>query len=87
MQGKLTRLESSHSNLRTDYMPGFFANLPQVGTAFAILGEPLTRGAIARSVVTSTIQEVTELSDTEYEFKTRNSTYRLEIYPDKKEKR
>jgi hypothetical protein len=53
--------------------------LPVVGQSFCMKGEPITEGAAARLVATSTVKEIRELGAGVYEFDTLNSTYRLVV--------
>jgi hypothetical protein len=75
---KLTKIESNHKNLRTDTVEGVTEMLPTVGESFILIGKPLTEGAIFRTVFTTEIQFVERMGN-EIMFKTRNSTYKVEI--------
>lgn len=79
MKGRLFKISSTHSNLRTDQVDGECIGVPMVGDCFVMTSEPLTEGADVRIVATTTIREVAKLTKNLYEFKTRNSTYRFEV--------
>ena len=79
---RLTKIESNHKNLRTNSMEGEISDLPKVGFPLIIVNDkPLdtSGGADSRIIWTTNIVEVNKKSDNEYEFTTRNSTYKLEI--------
>ena len=80
MQGKLTRLTSNHNILRTDDITGSFMYMPAQGDQFTIVGTSLTATSNHRIVTTSPIQLVIRISETELEFRTLNSHYKLEVY-------
>ena len=82
-QVKLTKLRSSHKNLRTDVVEGIALDLPKEGDYFQIFGEGLEFGT--RVVTTTAIQKVEKLGN-EYLFHTLNSTYKLEVLDELKEK-
>jgi hypothetical protein len=69
---KMSRIESSHQNLRTDEIEGYASSLPLVGENFILLSKGLEVGV---RVVRTT--PVTELRDSS--FKTQNSTYGFEV--------
>lgn len=77
---KLTRVASSHRNLRTDFVVGECFNLPRVGSCFFMWGPPLdpTAGS-ERQVETTPVKTVTGLFNGATRFTTQNSTYDLEI--------
>jgi hypothetical protein len=75
---KLTKVESNHKNLRTDTVEGVTEKLPAVGDSFVLIGKSLTEGMNARIVYTTEIQFVENMGN-EYMFKTRNSTYKMEV--------
>jgi hypothetical protein len=77
MRGTLSKIESNHNNLRTNDMAGEFSRLPALKERFVIYGESLTPGMNFREINTSPVQEVIKISETEYEFKTRNSHYKI----------
>lgn len=79
-KGKLIKIESNHNLLRTDEIVGSWPFFPEVGSGFVIYSEPLDKeGNTVRYVRTSKVQEIEQLYDKIWEFKTQNSTYRLEI--------
>jgi hypothetical protein len=69
---KLTKISSSHNNLRTNDVTGKCHVLPQVGTSFTMFAEGLEFGT--RIIATSEVKEVTPEG-----FKTENSEYKLEV--------
>lgn len=75
---RLTKIKSTHSNLRTDIIEGETDELPEVGKHFLLLGVSLTQGMDTRMVTTTKIQTV-NIVNSEYEFTTLNSTYKLEV--------
>jgi len=79
MKGRLTKIQSTHSNIRTKHIVGESIGLPLVGDSFVMTSEPLTEGTDVRIVATTTVHEVTKLERNLYEFKTRNSTYQWEV--------
>jgi hypothetical protein len=78
MKVKLTKLSSTHQNLRTDTIEGNADLLPEVGQCFAMTAEPLDPRASFRWVRTTPIQSIEAMGDT-YRFTTENSTYQLEV--------
>ena len=72
MKVRLTRIESSHSNLRTDTVEGDLLYWPVVGESIIITAEPLVESGM-RLVRTSSVCKIE--GDL---FHTRNSVYRLE---------
>lgn len=74
---KLTKIESNHNNLRTDSIRGWCAELPVIGSSFAMMGPPLATGSV-RLVRTSPVQTI-EHTDNRLRFRTENSTYELEV--------
>lgn len=73
---RLTKIKSTHNILRTDVIEGESPWLPEVGKAVIVTGEGLEFGY--RVVHTTTIQSMEKI-DNVYRFKTRNSTYELEV--------
>ncbi len=75
----LTKINSTHQNLRTNEVEGECQDLPEVGKRFMLLGKGLEFGT--RMVMTT---EVTRRIDTEragksvISFSTANSVYELE---------
>lgn len=76
----LTRLQSSHQNLRSDEIEGTAPSLPQVGKNFILFGDPLAKGAIARLVATTPVKRIEPDPDNgSMEFWTANSHYGLQV--------
>lgn len=75
----LTKMESTHNNLRTDSVEGKTLQLPVVGENFRLIGKSLTEGPTYRAIETSQIAEVVKDDDYKYTFKTANSTYKLSV--------
>lgn len=74
MKVRLTRLESSHRNLRTDSVEGDAPRLPKVGHRFSMAAAPLDPAADIRLIETSPVFELVPGG-----FKTMNSHYQLEV--------
>lgn len=74
----LTKVRSTHNNLRTPTIDGWFEKPPTVGEDFEFLAPPLESGSI-RMIWTTSVRDVTELALGSVEFKTKNSTYRLDV--------
>lgn len=79
MKGRLTKIESTHTNIRTKHVVGESIGLPIVGDSFVMTSEPLTEGTDVRIVATTMVQEVKKLERNRYEFRTRNSIYQWEV--------
>lgn len=86
MKARLTRINSNHENLRTDWVDGQCQELPNVGSEFILIGQALdpTLRALGagRLIHTTEVQEVTVVKTTppiKIRFKTVNSTYELEV--------
>ena len=78
--GVLTRINSSHKNLRTDEIEGLFQEIPVVGQRFRIAGEPLDKASSVRLVITSPVEEVRLHPEKgSLEFWTGNSHYGLQL--------
>lgn len=76
---KLTKVKSTHTNLRTDTVEGTAFALPEVGDSFAMFGEPLDPNVgNMRGVYTTEIKSCERIGN-EFQFTTLNSTYRLEV--------
>lgn len=75
---KLTKIESTHTKLRTNEVEGFTIELPEVGKSFGMVSESLSDKMEGRLVTTSLIQEL-DKKDSVYTFKTKNSIYRLDV--------
>lgn len=74
---KLIRLQSTHMNLRTPEIIGMTPALPAEGESFMLYAEPLDPSMDLRLVRTTPVVEISN-SPGAMEFKTANSTYRLE---------
>lgn len=79
MKVRLTKIESTHSNLRTDLIEGKCIDLPEIGESFFVVAPPLDPTKDFRMVNTSEVKELTTLPDGKILFKTANSTYEIEI--------
>lgn len=75
---KLTKLISTHNNLRTDSMDGEYPFTPTIGRPFILIGEPLDHEFDHRMIYTSNVVSIIESSSDSITFKTANSTYRLD---------
>lgn len=78
---KLTKIESTHNNLRTNDMIGEMICLPEVGRGIVVLNDQPLDPTVGdhRKIETSPVTEILEKSDNMYKFKTLNSIYRLDI--------
>lgn len=74
----LTKVASTHNNLRTDETEGITTELPEKGKFFILAAKPLVQGAVLRMITTTEIQNVEVLGD-EYMFQTLNSTYKVKV--------
>ena len=73
----LKKIESTHSNLRTDEVVGMTSALPKVGESFFMYTDkPLDPQMSMRAIRTSIVQEVKIVED-EIVFKTVNSMYSI----------
>lgn len=79
MKAKLTKVESTHNNLRTNEIVGRPLFIPEVGRSFIMWSEPLDKDMDIRQITTSVVKSVELIGDNLYEFKTMNSIYKLEI--------
>jgi hypothetical protein len=75
----LTKIESTHNNLRTNEVNGLAVELPVVGSAFFMYSsEILTEGTNVRHIHTSEIKDVkSDMETGEIVFRTQNSLYAL----------
>jgi hypothetical protein len=71
---RLTRVTSTHQNLRTDEVVGDAMQLPIVGRSFVMMAPPLDPTATVRMVATGPVKAL--LADG---FTTENSHYKLEV--------
>lgn len=78
--GILSNESPNHNNLRTTSVQGQFANLPEVGKMFTMVGEALTPEATMRYVNTSIVKDIGfNIADQTIVFETESgSTYRLD---------
>lgn len=74
---KLTKLESTNENLRTNEIIGETNKLPEVGFNFHIVSTPIDKSFSYRKVSTSEVQYVIK-EENFYIFDTHNSKYKLE---------
>jgi hypothetical protein len=74
----LTKIESTHNNVRTNETTGHTLALPEVGKNFFMTAPPLESGGV-RMINTTEIKEVEIHSETEFTFKTQNSTYKVQV--------
>lgn len=76
----LTRIESIHSNLRTDEVFGETKDLPMIGKSFVMSADPINENAFIRVIETSPVKEVRHHTEEgSLEFWTNNSHYGLQI--------
>lgn len=86
MKCKLTKIRSTHSNLRTDEILGETLCLPVAGMCFVLDSDALSPIPVdmpegsyyLRRIMTTPVQSV-ERMENEYLFVTENSTYKLEL--------
>lgn len=74
---KLTKITSTHLNLRTPEIVGECTHLPAKGQPFVMTGQSLTPEGVLRLIITSLVQKTKRLSN-KISFATENSTYELE---------
>ena len=77
---KLTKIKSTHENLRTDEIIGFPYGGPTIGRSLVFIsagGGVEIKGA-DRVITTSNVKEIKELAPGKQELITENSTYVLE---------
>jgi len=78
---KLTKIRSSHENLRTDEIVGFCNELPILDLTFVMYGEGLELKEAVRIVTTTRVQHVETIGNI-INFGTENSLYKLELLND-----
>jgi hypothetical protein len=78
MKVRLSRIESNHKNLRTDFVDGWANDLPVVGRRFQMTAPPLEIGHF-RFIWTTPVRELNSLGESTYQFRTENSLYELEV--------
>lgn len=77
MRAKLTRIKSSHQNLRTDEVVGELLYLPEIGGPIRMAAEGLEFGT--RVIVTSPVIDIEQPDDSTYICETANSIYHIHI--------
>jgi len=77
MKAKLTRIKSTHNNLRTDEVIGETDDLPIVGESFSMSGEGIEFGT--RLIFTTPVKNLEKIGEKIYIFSTKNSEYKLEF--------
>jgi hypothetical protein len=75
---KLTKINSTNDNVRTNEVAGVASTLPVIGLRFQMLSAPLETGNV-RYVDTSPIQNIFKVDDKTQTLHTMNSIYELEI--------
>lgn len=85
MRVKLTKIQSTHQNLRTNEIEGETGRLPTIGERFSLFGKALNTAAHLRVVVTTEVRETKTLSSGTIRFETENSTYEVELIRDEKD--
>ena len=74
----LTKIESTHKNLRTNVVNGMAPELPVTGQPFFMYSdEVLTEGTNVRHIYTSIVVSVDNEASDDIVFKTQNSLYAL----------
>ncbi|NJO48254.1 MAG: hypothetical protein HC840_00900 [Leptolyngbyaceae cyanobacterium RM2_2_4] len=75
---KLTKIESTHNNLRTNEMVGKTGSIPEKDYDIIVFGKGIEFST--RVIQTTVVQESNYDKETKtFTFKTQNSTYTLEI--------
>jgi len=80
MNVTLTKLDSTHTNLRTETVVGEAALLPEVGHPFFMTSESLTDKEAVRYIRTTPVVLVNQNNGV-IEFSTLNSNYSLTVHP------
>lgn len=76
----LTKIVSTHQNLRTDSMEGLVSDIPDIGQEMTVYGTGLITSIATRQITTTEVKEVTyDAPKRTFTFKTQNSTYTLEM--------
>lgn len=76
---KITRIDSSNQNLRTQSVSGICKNLPMPTEQFKMISKSLTKQGEIRLIETSQIKSITTNNNGSiYEFETLNSHYEIE---------
>ena len=85
----LSKILSTHENLRTDVIKGNTLELPEIGLRFMLTGESLDNEMDVRVVLTSKVVWTSHYCDNEgnqsIKFATENSTYNLEVLHEQQE--
>lgn len=76
MKVTLRKVQSTHSNLRTDVIDGEAFRLPSVGECFCVYAAPLFGSGGFRYVMTSPVASLEEGKG----FTTQNSTYEMTVH-------
>lgn len=80
---RLTKVKSTHGNLRTDSAEGEAPTWPpRLGREFSLYGQGLSDPSLTRQIVTTPVRAV-RAQASGYEFDTQNSTYRVVELPGK----
>lgn len=88
MKCRLTKIKSTHNNVRTDVIEGGCVQFPILGFPFTMSAEPLTFGMDVRYFRSTPIKEIRLHEEPgfsldnriAYIFVTENSTYKLEVW-------
>lgn len=84
---KLTKISSTHQNLRTSVVVGQCEKMPTIGAEFVMTAPPLDPAAAFRLIETTPVKFVVKLHGGKYEFQTDNSHYALETFDDDRDER
>lgn len=76
---KLTKVRSSHDNLRTDTVLGGIAAIPVVGDYMAVWAESLDGDPEKVRIISTSLIKNVSVSGSVYEVETQNSAYTVEI--------
>ncbi len=79
MKVRLTKLLSTHSNLRTDVIEGRCDSLPKEGRDFFMTAPPLDPKAVVREIHTTKVKKVKWDIMKSAIFVTKNSTYQIDV--------
>jgi hypothetical protein len=82
MRGTLTKIFSTHTNLRTPSVEGKFSRLPSAGQSFCMIAPSLAEEGLFREVTTSVVDQTWKVESngkTIICFKTQNSVYGLAV--------
>lgn len=79
MKARLTKLRSSHNNLRTSMIEGETIAQPTLGESFMLFAEPLETSVGVRVVSTMLVTSIDRLDESSVKFQTKNSCYLFEI--------